>query len=96
MAGGIRKGLPNFWQKARKSWRIAMMVTTMPWMCLQAAIEQILQEPDYMTQEKQLLEWQRLKNTELMNVSFAVRGTFRLRELRMTIDLNRARSSPLP
>lgn len=52
-----------------------MMVVTMPWTCLQAAIEQILQEPDPLTQEKQLQEWQRLKNAELMNVSFVVRCT---------------------
>ena len=53
-----------------------MMVTTMPWTCLQAAIEQILQQQDHLKQEKQLQEWQRLKNMELMNVSFIVSDAF--------------------
>jgi len=50
---------------------IAAMIFTMPWICLRAAIEQILQEPDIGKQETQLNEWKRLKNAELMNVSFA-------------------------
>ncbi|KAE9368909.1 hypothetical protein N431DRAFT_428640 [Stipitochalara longipes BDJ] len=43
----------------------------MPWVCLQAPIEQILQEPDLIQQEKQLVEWQVRKNSELQMVSFA-------------------------
>jgi hypothetical protein len=56
-----------------KPWKIATNIATMPWACLQAAVEQILKEKDTFKQEKQLLEWQRLKNMELMNVSFVVR-----------------------
>lgn len=44
----------------------------MPWVCLQAPIEQILQEQDSIQQEKKLLEWQVRKNSELQMVSFAV------------------------
>jgi hypothetical protein len=48
------------------------MVATLPWPCLEAAIEQVLQEPDAMMQEKQLHEWQKHKNAELMNVGIIV------------------------
>ncbi|RDL35949.1 uncharacterized protein BP5553_06561 [Venustampulla echinocandica] len=51
-------------------WMIFSRISTMPWMCLQAAIEQILQEDDALKQESRLLKWQTLKNSELLNVSF--------------------------
>lgn len=48
------------------------MIATMPWMCLQAAVEQILQESDSKTRDEKLEKWRTLKNSELMNVSFVV------------------------
>jgi len=64
--------MSQLWYKLTYAWRIAIQVGTMPWSCLQSAVEQILQEEDFLEQEKQLKEWQRLKNSELLNVSFAV------------------------
>lgn len=52
--------------------KITGWVTTMPWVCLQAPIEQILQEQNPVVQEKQLIEWRTKKNSELEHVSFAV------------------------
>lgn len=60
------------WQKIARLVKIAGWLSTMPWVSLQAAIEQILQEDDIIVQEKQLLEWQTRKNAELMNVSVVV------------------------
>jgi hypothetical protein len=60
------------WQKLVRLAKIAGWLSTMPWVSLQAAIEQILQEDDIIVQEKQLLEWQARKNAELMNVSVVV------------------------
>jgi hypothetical protein len=62
----------TIWQKAVRLLKIAGWISTMPWVSLQAAVEQILQEDDDDTQQKQLKEWQVRKNAELMNVSFVV------------------------
>jgi hypothetical protein len=60
------------WQKLARMVKISGWISTMPWVSLQAAVEQILQEDDVIVQEKQLKEWQARKNAELMNVSFVV------------------------
>lgn len=60
------------WKRILYIVKIGGWISTMPWVCLQAPIEQILQEPDSIQQEKQLLEWQVRKNSELQMVSFAV------------------------
>jgi len=61
-----------FKRKVARAGRITLAVFTMPWLCLQAPIEQILQEPNPQKQETQLKEWKTLKNNELMNLSFVV------------------------
>jgi surfactin synthase thioesterase subunit len=60
------------WKKVVRAAKIAGWISTMPWVCLQAPIEQILQEHDIIIQVKQLNEWQTRKNSELALVSFAV------------------------
>lgn len=65
-------GAAGLRQRVEKPWKIFLMIATLPWPCLQAAIEQILQESDEVLQEKQLQEWQRLKTLELRDVSFVV------------------------
>jgi hypothetical protein len=62
----------TFAERLERPWKIFLMISTLPWPCLQAAIEQILQEPDEVLQAKQLREWQRLKTLELRDVSFVV------------------------
>jgi hypothetical protein len=74
----LREAMSDMLQTAARLCKISMLVITMPWACLQAAVEQILQEPDDLKREKQLQEWQRLKNSELMNVSVIVRYLMRL------------------
>ncbi|KAH0559487.1 hypothetical protein GP486_003995 [Trichoglossum hirsutum] len=64
MAGGVRKRVANVA-------KVAGWITTMPWICLQAAIEQILQEQDVIVQSKQLNDWRKRKNKELEMVTFA-------------------------
>jgi hypothetical protein len=52
--------------------KVAGWITTMPWVCLEAAIEQILQEQNVAAQGKKLDEWQTRKNSELKMVTFTV------------------------
>ncbi|KAI9764706.1 MAG: hypothetical protein M1840_008098 [Geoglossum simile] len=59
------------WKKVAQAAKVAGWITTMPWVCLQAAIEQILQEQDVIVQGKQLNEWQTRKNSEFETVTFA-------------------------
>jgi surfactin synthase thioesterase subunit len=66
-------GMPGrVWERVAHAAKVAGWVTTMPWVCLQAAIEQILQEQDVVVQAKQLNEWQTRKSSELEMVTFAV------------------------
>ncbi len=60
------------WEKVLHAFKIATWISTMPWVCLQAPIEQILREQDLIQQKKQLDEWQVRKNSELQMVSLAV------------------------
>lgn len=64
--------LDDLRERLERPWKVILMIATLPWPCLQAAIEQILQEPDEVLQAKQLQEWQRLKTLELRDVSFVV------------------------
>ncbi|KAI9861717.1 MAG: hypothetical protein M1813_005066 [Trichoglossum hirsutum] len=57
-------------KKVAHAAKVAGWITTMPWVCLEAAIEQILQEQDVAVQGKQLDEWQTRKNSELEMVTF--------------------------
>lgn len=59
------------WKKVVHAAKVAGWISTMPWVCLQAPIEQILQERDIILQERQLNEWQTRKNSELEMVTFA-------------------------
>jgi len=60
------------WKKVVRAAKIAGWISTMPWVSLQAPIEQILQEQDIKVQGDQLNEWQTKKNSELEMVTFAV------------------------
>jgi hypothetical protein len=74
MAGAVQKKLAH-------TVKIAGWVSTMPWICLQAPIEQILQERNATLQEKQLNEWKIKKNSELEMVSFAVGHPIRFKNI---------------
>jgi len=64
MAGKVMKNIAH-------AAKIVGWISTMPWVCLQAPIEQILQEQDIVLQKEQLNEWQTRKNSELEMVTFA-------------------------
>ena len=64
--------MPGITRKLSRAWTIFLRIATMPWACQQAAIEQILQEPNSLEQDNQLQDWKKLKNKELTNVSFVV------------------------
>jgi hypothetical protein len=68
----LKKLAGKLWNKIQHAAKIAAWISTMPWVCLQAPIEQILQEPDQILQEKLLSEWQARKKSELEMVSLAV------------------------
>jgi hypothetical protein len=69
--------LAPIWKNIVYAAKMAGWMATMPWVSLQAPIEQLLQEPDALVQAKQLKEWQVRKKGELEMVALAVRWSTR-------------------
>jgi len=73
IANLVGTGMPGrVWERAAHAAKVGGRISTMPWVCLQAAVEQILQEQDAIVQAKQLDDWQARKKSELEMVTFAV------------------------
>lgn len=51
---------------------VSLQIATMPWACQEAAVQQILREPDEDEQLRLLQEWKKWKNSEFTNVGLIV------------------------